>query len=148
MKKLWAVFLCFILFICIGNQTALAEGDGNMDGGGGGMGSGTSEDYWNGGEDGVRITVIRSSNASAASIPVDFRNKSYTVVHFGKVSKLDYCEGKELKPSGSSYVSIIPNRTIPRIVSGSGGSICHRLESVSKIHRKSRRNLDVKRWRC
>ncbi|SHO54181.1 hypothetical protein [Anaerocolumna xylanovorans] len=129
MKKLWAIFLCLILIFSMGSQIAFAEGDGNMDAGGGGMGEGTSDNYWNGGEDGVRITVIRVNNNSAASASVDFSNKSYTVAHFGKVSKLDYRDGKELKPSGSPYVSIIPQQPMPRIVSGNGGSY---IEAIKK----------------
>ncbi len=61
MKRVLSISLIFILlltfFIPI---TAYADsvGDGNLDGGGGGMGNGSSTDYWNGGDEGVRVTVI------------------------------------------------------------------------------------------
>lgn len=123
MKKLMAALLCLALFFSICIQPAFAEGDGNMDGGGGDMGQGSSDSYWNGGDDGVRITVIRASDNSAASAPVDFSNKVYNALHFGKVSKLDYRNGKNLQlQSGTPYTSITPQIAMPRIVSGSGGS--------------------------
>lgn len=86
------------------------------------MGSGTSGSYWNSGNDGVRITVIRVSDNSAASASVDFSNGSYTCAHFGKVSKQEYKNGRALAPSSASYSSIIPANKIPRIISSSGGS--------------------------
>lgn len=121
-KKLFALFLCLILLLTVGNLSASATGDGNMDGGGGGMGSGTSDSYWNSGNDGVRVTVINVSDYSAASASVDFSNDSYTCAHFGKVSKLEYKNGRALAPSSASYVSISPSREIPTIVSSSGES--------------------------
>ncbi len=122
MKKLYVLLLCLVFTVSIGIQTAYAEGDGNMDGGGGGMGNGNSDNYWNGGDDGVRITVIKAGNNTAAAEPVDFSNKSYSAIHFGKISKLEYRSGKALNPSGSRYTSIAPAQAMPRIVSGSGGS--------------------------
>lgn len=122
-KRLLAGLLCLILLFSIGSQSAFAEGDGNMDGGGGGMGTGTSDSYWSSGNDGVRITVIKVSSNTAVTTPVDFSNHSFSsVVHFGKVSKLEYRNGKALAPSAKTYTNVIPGETIPRIVSSSGGS--------------------------
>ncbi|WP_326975349.1 hypothetical protein [Caproicibacter sp. BJN0012] len=130
MKKIWAVLLCLILILSIGSQPAFADGgDGNMDGGGGDMGGGTSGSYWNNGDDGVRVTVIRVSSNTAATTPVDFSNKSHTAAHFGKISKLQYRSGKALSPSGAQYVSIAPAHTLPEIISGDGNS---NIEAIKK----------------
>ena len=54
MKRILTLFLCAVLLLCTLPLTVLAEGtggDGNIDGGGGGMGQGTSENYWNPGMD-------------------------------------------------------------------------------------------------
>ena len=40
--------------------TAFADGDGNIDNGGGDMGNGTSQNSWTPGNEGVRVTVVDS----------------------------------------------------------------------------------------
>jgi len=104
MKKIIVCLLCFcITFLSIIN--VFAVGEGNIDGGGGGMGHGTSEYYWNSGDDGVRITIIRDSDNTAVSTPVDFTNRhpDNIQVHFGKVSKIQYRNGATLTPTTSVY---------------------------------------------
>ena len=98
-------------------------GSGNIDGGGGGMGSGTSSNYWNSGDEGVRITVVRASDHALVTSPIDFTNKTPTDVrvHFGS-SKISYTNGQTLVPSSSSYSFIIPEQTIPRIISSDGNN--------------------------
>ena len=79
--------------------------NGNIDGGGGSMGQGTSSNFWNPGNDGVRITVVDADSGNAISSPIDFTNRSQNnVVHFGKVNKLQYLAGTALTPqSGAGY---------------------------------------------
>lgn len=123
MKKLYIILLALLL--CFQNITAFAVGDGNIDGGGGGMGSGTSSNYWNPGDDGVRVTIIRSSDNTAVSGSVDFTNITprKNPYHFGKYSKLAYRNGKVLTLEGAAFVSYKPQTAMPRIVSsGSGAS--------------------------
>lgn len=69
-----------------------------MDGGGSGMGQGTSTNYWTPGYDGVRITVVDASSGSAVSSPVDFSNKTFNkpLVHFAKKNKFQYLAGAAL----------------------------------------------------
>lgn len=69
-----------------------AEGEGNIDHGGGGMGTGTSENYWNPGDEGVRVTVVRASDRTVVTTPIDFTNNhpDNIAVNFGKVSKISY----------------------------------------------------------
>ena len=94
-----------------------------MDAGGGGMGQGTSENKWTPGNDGVRITVIDTESGAAVSTPVDFSNQAQTgtVLHFGKVSKLQYQNGASLQlQAGGSYHCIQPASPMPTIVSSTG----------------------------
>ncbi len=93
MKRLLALLCSLALVFCLLPSTAFAEGgNGNIDGGGGSMGQGTSSNFWNPGNDGVRITVVDADSGTAISSPVDFSNRvqKNSVLHFGKVNKLQY----------------------------------------------------------
>lgn len=59
------------------------------------MGQGTSTNFWSTGNDGVRVTVVDAETGTAVSSSVDFANRSQpaTVLHFGKVNKLQYRDG-------------------------------------------------------
>lgn len=104
--------------------TAFADtgGSGNIDGGGGGMGSGNSDNKWSGGDEGVRITVVRADDHSVVTTPFDFTNKtpSAGMYHFGKVSKLQYSNGAALSPVQGGYTYKNPGQTMPRIISTDG----------------------------
>lgn len=72
--------------------------------------------------EGVRVTVIRSSDHSVVTIPIDITNKkpSASIYNFGKVSKVQYSNGKALSPVKGGYQSIKPKQTIPKIISTNG----------------------------
>lgn len=92
-------------------SSVLAAGEGNMDGGGGGMGQGTSTNYWSTGNDGVRVTVVNAESGAAVGAVVDFANRSQpsSVLHFGKVNKIQYRNGASLSlQSGAGYSCIQP----------------------------------------
>ena len=122
MKQL-IIFLLTIALLLSAPISANATGNGNMDAGGGGMGEGTSENKWTPGNDGVRITVIDTETGAAVSTPMDFSNQAQpgTVLHFGKVNKLQYQNGASLQPQdGGSYDCIKPAGSMPTIVSSTG----------------------------
>lgn len=126
MKKLLAILCCMAMLFTLFPMGAFAEGpgDGNIDGGGGGLGDGTSANYWNPGNDGVRITVVEAETGRAISSSVDFSNKdqSSTVVHFGKTNKLQYFGGVALSPqSGVIYSCLKPANAMPTIISSASG---------------------------
>lgn len=56
MKRIFAFFLSLLLILGICPMSALADtgGSGNVDGGGGSMGQGTSQNSWNPGMDGSK----------------------------------------------------------------------------------------------
>lgn len=124
MKRFLALICSLLLLLTLFPATAFADGNGNMDGGGGDMGQGTSSNRWSPGNDGVRITVVNAQSGAAVSSPVDFTNRSQSnVLHFGKVSKLQYLAGTGLSlQSGSAYSYITPSISLPTIVSSSGSS--------------------------
>ena len=77
LKRLLAFLCCFTLVFCLFPSSAFATGgNGNIDGGGGSMGHGTSSNFWNSGNDGVRITVVDASSGTAVSSPLDFSNRT------------------------------------------------------------------------
>lgn len=123
----------FLIFCLLCPMTAFAEtgGSGNIDGGGGGMGSGTSTNSWNGGNEGVRVTVVRASDHAVVTTPFDFTNKtpSSGIYHFGKVSKLQYNSGASLSPVQGGYTFKNPGQTIPRIISTNGSN---NIEAIKK----------------
>jgi len=125
-KLLFRVLPLLLIFCLICPMTAFADtgGSGNIDGGGGGMGSGTSTNTWSGGNEGVRITVVRASDHAVVTTPIDLTNKSPNniQVHFGKVSKLQYSTGSGLIPVTSKYQYINPPQSMPRIISTNGNN--------------------------
>lgn len=118
--------ISFILITMLLNSilpfSVFAVGDGNIDSGGGDMGSGTSQNKWSPGNDGVRVSIVRANDHSVVTTPIDLTNKQppSTMFHFGKVSKLQYNGGRNLSPIQGSYSYINPSQSIPRIVSTDG----------------------------
>lgn len=112
-------------FFCL-QIVAFAEGDPNIDNGGGGLKEGSSENFWNPGNDGVRITVVDSESGMPKSASYDYTNKNVAdiALHFGKISKAEYVSGAGLSATTSAYTFINPAEPLPTIVSdGSGASI-------------------------
>lgn len=118
MKRILALFLSVLLMLGI-SIPAYATGDGNIDGGGGNMGHGTSTNYWNPGMDGVRVSIVNAESHAVVAGPVDLTNKtpSANIIHFGKVSKLSYNAGQALSPLVADYSYRKPGQSLPRIIS-------------------------------
>lgn len=123
MKFKISIILFFFNLILLFPSTVHATGEGNIDSGGGGLGSGTSTNYWSSGDEGVRVTVVRSSDGSAVSPSIDLTNKKPNdiAIHFGKISKSTYKNGAGLSPKTSVYSYINPAQSLPRIISSSSG---------------------------
>ncbi|ACL77067.1 hypothetical protein [Ruminiclostridium cellulolyticum] len=118
MKLINIILLILTLLISstLSQTVSAADGEGNIDHGGGGMGNSSQENYWTG-DDGVRVTVIRVSDRKTVTVPIDFSNaKPSNIAHFGKVCKLTYTTGRLLTPSTSTYECKKPDKAMPKIV--------------------------------
>jgi len=122
LKKL----ICALLLLAMLFSLALPAfaADSNIDGGGGGMGQGTGQNSWTPGRDGVRITVVRDSDNTPVSSPVDFSNGANgdILIHFQYKSKISYKNGAVLAPKQKGYVSFKPANAMPRIISSNGSN--------------------------
>lgn len=121
MKRLLSLFLSLSLLVSL-MTSALAVGNGNIDGGGGDMGGATEHGSWNPGDEGIRVTVVQANDRSVVAAPIDLTNKSpgASIYHFGKVSKLQYNSGKGLSYVRGGYSCIAPPQSIPRVISTNG----------------------------
>lgn len=122
MKRLFSFLLAVVLTISLAIPALAA--DSNIDGGGGGMGQGTSQNSWSPGRDGVRITIIRDSDNAPVSTPIDFSNGANgdIQIHFQFRNKIQYRNGAALAPKQNGYASVKPANAMPRIVSSNGSN--------------------------
>ena len=122
MKRILALFISLIMLCSLAIPAFAA--DSNIDGGGGGMGQGTAGNSWTPGRDGVRVTIVRDSDNSPVSTPIDFSNGANgdIKIHFQFKNKLNYRGGAGLAPKQGGYSSVKPRTAMPRIVSSNGSS--------------------------
>ena len=99
MKKRMVSLVLAFCYSLIFAFSALAVGDGNMDGGGGGLEQGSSQNSWSPGNDGIRVTVVRAADRTPVSRPIDLTNKKPKISYsFGKVSKIALYKRAVIKP--------------------------------------------------
>lgn len=117
-RTIYSIILIVVLLISSSIST-FADGDGNIDNGGGDMGNGTSQNSWTPGNDGVRVTVIDSQTQKSVGKIIDYTNKSpaSSIIHFGKVSKIQYRNGTSLVPVVGGYYFKKPMKPLPLIIS-------------------------------
>lgn len=117
----WKISSLLVLTLLVSLLFALpayAVGEGNLDGGGGSMGQGTSQNYWSPGNEGVRVTVVRTEGREPVTRPIDLTNKRPSIVYsFGKVCKISYNNGTALAVSTNPYEYVNPAQALPRIIS-------------------------------
>lgn len=104
-------------------KTVQASGTGNMDGGGGSFGTGTSQNKWSNGDEGVRVTIVSASDGTPVSSSIDISNANPgdIVVHFTKTCKSAYRAGAPLSISEDAYSCIRPSQSLPAIISTEEG---------------------------
>ncbi len=83
-RKIGILLVLALMLTTLFSTTAYADGEGNIDHGGGDIGNGTGESFWNPGDEGVRVTVIKVSDKTPVTVPIDFTNKepTSTITHF------------------------------------------------------------------
>lgn len=86
------------------------------------MGQGSKQNYWSSGNEGIRITIIRSSDHAVVTSPMDLSNKAIDgkIYHFGKVCKLQYTNGARLSPIKGGYLCVKPSQSLPKIINSNG----------------------------
>lgn len=136
LKKTFITVLLLIIMLFSGTLTAYAEGSGNVDGGGGSLNHGTKANNWPGNSyQGVRVTVVNAQTGEIVGGPIDFSNKDVSgisgkMIHFGKVSKLQYRNGAALTAQTSQYVCYRPDATMPKVISSNSSKA-----SIEQIRR-------------
>ena len=125
MYKYFRRMITVVMILCLMVPvTAFAAGDGNVDSGGGGMGKGTSKNTWSSSNEGVRVTVIRSSDHAVVTTPIDLTNKppKSSIYNFGKISKIHYNSGRSLSAVKGGYTCVKPSKGLPKIITTNGKS--------------------------
>lgn len=119
-KRMFVTLLATVMLFSAFPLSAYAgDGSGNMDGGGGDMGGGTSQNIWHNGDDGIRITVVRASDNKPVSASFDMANRNEgNPLHFVKKSKLTYRSGSALAIDTNKYSATKPSSPIPTIITG------------------------------
>ena len=128
MRKFIRIIAAVMVAIFCLQTIAFADsgGDPNIDNGGGGLKDGSSENFWNPGNDGVRVTVVDAETGAVKSASIDYTNSNASDIelHFGKKCKSDYVGGAKLSASTAKYYCKAPDQPLPTIISdGSGASI-------------------------
>lgn len=123
--RLLSAILCLCLSFSLHGNAMAAQGDGNIDGGGGHVNQGVAGFEWPTGYEGVRITIVNAENGQQVTTPIDFTNSEVAAVsadifNFGKVSKLQYRSGAALNIQ-TSYEYYRPDIPIPKIISTNSG---------------------------
>lgn len=117
-RRIISIMLCLSFLLTI---PCFAEGDPNVDGGGGDLESGTDDNFWNG-QDGVRVTILEDETFASVTTPVDFTNNPQpaSTYHFGKKNKLQYRSSSSLSPKLGGYDDVQPTTSLPPIISSGG----------------------------
>lgn len=123
--KMKILLVCCMLLVSLSIvKSVYAVGEGNIDAGGSGMGSGTTDNYWSPGNDGVRVSIVRVVDKYVVSIPIDYTNKiiQKSLISFDKKSKIDYQNGGFLiqHVGGYSYRNV--KKELPKIISSNGST--------------------------
>lgn len=124
-RRFFSLVLCISLILLSSESTFAAQGEGNIDGGGGHVNQGIEGYKWPTGYEGVRITVVDAESGQQLSTPIDLSNYdvsavSASIFNFGKISKIQYRNGAALNIQGT-YQCYQPDKPIPKIISTNSG---------------------------
>ncbi len=125
MRKIIRMIAAVMVAIFCLHTVSFADsgGDPNIDNGGGNLLDGSKENFWNPGNEGVRVTVVDSKTGAIKSASVDYTNNhpDDIVFHFGKVSKAEYIGGRVISPSTVKYSYKNPSQPLPTVISDGSG---------------------------
>lgn len=106
-------------------------GDSNIDNGGGNLLDGSQGNFWNPGNDGVRVTIVDSEMGAVKSNSIDYSNTNVSDIafHFGKKCKIEYVGGASLSVNTENYNCKTPVPPLPVIISD-GESLFADIEEI------------------
>lgn len=147
LKRNIAIVLGILGFILLVSCKQVKADNSNMDGGGSGGGTqtGSNENYFSSGDDGVRISIIdvKTGMRAEGTKIIDYSRKdksNKTIIHFGKYSKLEYMgvggysSAKSLVQSNEDYVT-----------DGNGKTVAYQVEEMPVIVSSSSGNSDIEK---
>ena len=121
MRKNIRIFAAAMAAIFCLQSTIFADsgGDPNIDNGGGNLLDGSQWNFWNPGNDGVRVTIVDSETGAVKSNSIDYSNTNVSDIsfHFGKKCKVEYVDGAALLVSTENYNCKTPVPPLPVIIS-------------------------------
>ena len=133
MKKIKFIITAVIAAVICLQSTVFADsgGDSNIDNGGGNLLDGSAGNFWNPGNDGVRITIVDSKTGAIRSESYDYSNASVGDIafHFNKKCKTEYVGGASLSANTLEYVYKTPSQPLPTIISD-GESLFADIEQI------------------
>jgi hypothetical protein len=133
MKKIKFIVTAVIAAVICFQSTVFADsgGDSNIDNGGGNLLDGSQGNFWNPGNDGVRITIVDSETGTVKSESYDYSNASVGDIafHFSKKCKTEYVGDASLTASTLEYVYKTPSQPLPTIISD-GESLFADIEQI------------------
>lgn len=133
MKKITQVIAAVMATIFCLQTVVLADsgGDSNIDNGGGNLLDGSQGNFWNPGNDGVRVTIVDSETGAIKSNSIDYSNTNVSDIafHFGKKCKIEYVGGASLSVSTENYNCKTPVPPLPVIISD-GESLFADIEEI------------------
>lgn len=88
------------MVFCLQGVSVFAEGDPNIDNGGGNLQDGSKDNFWNPGNDGVRVTIVDSQTGLAKSSSIDYTNTDLGV---GIVSFMEKVPDTEIAAGDYDY---------------------------------------------
>lgn len=131
-KSIRMIAAAMVAIFCL--QTVVfadSGGNPNIDNGGGNLLDGSQGNFWNPGNDGVRITIVDSETGAVKSSSYDYSNANVGDIafHFGKKCKTEYVGGASLSASTLEYVYKTPSQPLPTIISD-GESLFADIEQI------------------
>jgi hypothetical protein len=144
MKRKFIRAISLFVGLMLLTQTVIAAGDPNFDGGGGGLGTGTSSNVWtvrsetgrsiNNG-DGLRVYLVNPSTGVPVSASIDITNHNVARSHMfngqGK-TKHEYNfvnDNINLTPT-YNYVRVDNSRRLPRIIPANASNNTARIDAI------------------
>ena len=102
------------------------------------MGQGTTQNFWSPGNEGVRVTVVRTEGREPVTRPIDLTNKQPAIVYsFGKCARSPIITGRHWQSIRPHMSISIPHRpcrgsSVPKVLDR---QILRKLKAILQMNR-------------